>query len=940
MSKKQSSVKEEIINSQNKNSVPVLDLVRDKITASVVSKIVSDDTYVKRVDKNGERELLPPDFIETNRISQEKMQDITDAESVMQMLPDLELGAQILISCILSPKDMQTVELIHNPPEKLFPPSVVSLMVNKIRDFLSNDYKIEPRLPLILRDILFNTGSYPVAVIPENSIDEIINGVEKTSMESLLDHGFLEKIKGSDNSFIKSLGLLGSPNQNQNKKKLFSLENYSDEFNLNSKDYKINFSLENLENSRIENNELFKLINEENKQKRNYEDSDLFTVTDNYAALSFPFLLSKIKEESIYGKLNSPTLENFTGRLSNKDIELLLNRKVDYGVNFVKKVKTSEQCFRSSVGEPLVMHFPSESVINVYVPGTTSESVGHFIVCDENCYPISRNSEVDHYRDLYNISNNNKNLMASNLIDKAKTMNYGYRVGDDLIRERINYAAKTYGEIIENDLINRLKNGVYGSSVKISNYTEIYRVMLARALKQQRTQLIFIPSELMTYMAFNYDNNGIGYSLLDKLKVINSLAIHLLLANVRSGVMNSIPRTKVDVQLDENTPDNLKVRSTVMHEYLQLRQSGNYGMPLGTSDPVAITEWANKAGIEFSFSGDPKQPDMKVDISEYNSNQPKADSDLIDELKRLRLNGIGLTPEIVDASNAPDFATSIIQESLLFARRTQQKQNEFIPYLSDHIRKLLLNSPKMIASLKDVIEDNFDSIIKLLLPESKDEKFNLDDQDKEKIKSKLIKVFIEKYEVSLPKPDSLSITAKSDAFSVYMDSINKAIEYYISNEAIPEEYSGVNMQDVLGSVKNMVIAHFARKWMSENDFLTELGDMISLNEDGESQFNLLEVNKDFMEKMIKSIGGVLESAKPIAKSADAVLSANELVNEEKSETSDSDDDSGSFGDTDDSDDDWANDDEEGDNLKENNDQDDKSDDNFNLDDDDGEPDQI
>lgn len=939
MSKKQSSIKEEIINSQNRNAVPLLDLVKDKVTASVISKIVSDDTYTKRVNKNGERELLPPDYIETNRISREKMQDITDAESVMQMLPDLELGAQILISCILSPKDMQTVELIHNPPEKIFPPSVVSIMVNKIRDFLTNDYKIEPRLPLILRDILFNTGSYPVAVIPENSIDEIINGVEKTSMESLIDHGFLEKIQNSDNSFIKSLGLLGSPNQDKNKKKLFSLENYSNEFNLNSKDYKINFSLENLESSSIENNELFKLISEENKQKINYEDSDLFTVTDNYAALSFPFLLSKIKEESIYGKLNSPTLEDFNGRLSNKDIELLLNRKIDYGVNYIKKVKTSDQCFRSSVGEPLVMHFPSESVINVYVPGTTSESVGHFIVCDENCYPISRNSEVDHYKDLYNVSNNNKNLMASNLIDKAKTMNYGFRVGDDLIRERINYAAKTYGEIIENDLINRLKNGVYGSSIKISNYTEIYRVMLARALKQQRTQLIFIPSELMTYMAFNYDNNGIGYSLLDKLKVINSLAIHLLLANVRSGVMNSIPRTKIDVQLDEDTPDNLKTRSAIMHEYLMLRQSGNNGMPLGTSNPVTITEWANRAGCEFTFSGDPSQPDMKIDISEHSSDQPKADSDLIDELKRLRLNGIGLTPEIVDASNAPDFATSIIQESLLFARRTQQKQNEFIPYLSDHIRKLLLNSPKMIASLKDIIEENFDSIIKLLLPESKDEKYNIDDQDKEKIKNKLIKVFIEKYEVSLPKPDSLSITAKSEAFGVYMDSVTKAIEYYISKEAIPEEYSGENMQDVLETIKNMVIAHFARKWMSENDFLTELADMITLNEEGESQFNLLEVNKDFVEKMIKSIGGVLASAKPVAKSTDAVLSANELVDEERTETSDSNDDSFGYSDNND-DDDSFNEKEETDDLDENNDQGDKDLDNFNLDDDDGEPDQI
>lgn len=939
MSKKRSSIKEEIFNSQNKDSVPVLELVKDRVTASVVSKIISDDTYTKRVNKNGERELLPPDYVETNRISQEKMQDITDAESVMQMLPDLELGAQILISCILSPKDMQTVEIIHNPPEKIFPPSVVSIMVNKIRDFLTNDYKIEPRLPLILRDILFNTGSYPVAVIPENSIDDIINGVDKTSMESLMDHGFLEKIRDTDNSFVKSLGLLGSPNQNKNKKNLFSLENYSNEFNLNSKDYKINFSLENLESSSIENNELFKLINEENKQKINYEDSDLFTVTDNYAALSFPFLLSKIKEESIYGKLNSPTLEDFNGRLSNRDIELLLNRKIDYGVNYIKKVKTSDQCFRSSVGEPLVMHFPSESVINVYVPGTTSESVGHFIVCDENCYPISRNSEVDHYRDLYNASNNNKNLMASNLIDKAKTMNYGFRIGDDLIRERINYAAKTYGEIIENDLLNRLKNGVYGSSVKISNYTEIYRVMLARALKQQRTQLIFIPSELMTYMAFNYDNNGIGYSLLDKLKVINSLAVHLLLANVRSGVMNSIPRTKVDVQLDEDTPDNLKTRNAIMHEYLMLRQSGNNGMPLGTSDPVSITEWANRAGLEFSFSGDPSQPDMKIDISEHSSDQPKADSDLIDELKRLRLNGIGLTPEIVDASNAPDFATSIIQESLLFARRTQQKQNEFIPYLSDHIRKLLLNSPKMIASLKEVIEENFDSIVKLLLPESKDEKYDIDDQDKEKIKSKLIKVFIEKYEVSLPKPDSLSITAKSEAFGVYMDSVSKAIEYYISKEAIPEQYSGENMQDVLETIKNMVISHFARKWMSENDFLTELADMITLNEEGESQFNLLEVNKDFVEKMIKSIGGVLESAKPVAKSADAVLSANELVDEEQTDTSDSDDDSFGYSDNND-DDDSFNEKEEADDLDENNDQDDKDLDNFNLDADDGEPDQI
>lgn len=869
-----------LIKSMNtgKQNHPVVDLVNNnnKVVASVISKLISD--VYNNVPKNdkGDRIIEGPNLMDAYRLSQNKMQDISDSESVMQLLPDLEFASQILVSCIISPKDMQTIELIHIPPDNIVPPNVTALLLACIKKFISDDYKIETRLPGILKDILFNTGSYAIAVIPENAIDDIINNPSNNvSIETLIDRGILDK---SGKTFSQ-IGLLGSPKLKENNFGRPSLENINITNNkLTDEEKYINFSLESIKDEKIlkqfkKDSNFIKYINKDNNFK--FDDSNYFSVTDNYSILMLPFLENKLRSPVIAERIKSPALEAYD-RLNDEELESLIYRKISYDTDQVKKIKVSDQCYRESVGEPLIMHFPSESVLNVFVPGSPSELIGHFIICDENGHPVTRGSEVDYYRDLGRMTSFNRNSMASSLLQKASDMFYGTE--DDYDRERLNYAARAYGEIIETDLLNRLKNGIYGQSVKISHYTEVYRIMLSRALQQQQTRLVFIPTELMTYMAFQYDRNGIGYSLLDNIKVITSLSIHLLLADVRAGVMNSIPRTKVNVKLDQDAPDNTKIRSQIMNEYFIQNSAGNKGMPMGTSNPVEIDEWARRAGVSFSFSGDKNSPDMDIDISEYNVNEAKADTELANMLKALRLNGIGLSSETIDAATGADFAVSVVQQSLLLARRAQQKQAEFVPQLTDHIRKILLNSPKIINNLTEIILNNFDQVIKTLLPKTKE--IDIDEDSRNKVAKKVAVAFINKYEISLPKPDTLSLNAKTEAFRSYVSALDEAIPHYISTEVLPPNFTGENLSENIDKIKSIIKSQFIRKWMNENDYLPELNDLLKTNDKGESDHTVYDIQLDFTEKILRGIGEMMIKANAMAKTTDAIAESNNLTSKE------------------------------------------------------------
>jgi len=126
------------INSYLKNKAVDLkeeDIAKNPSAYSLMAKLVtsrSTDSF----QNNGELSDYSPNLDYLLGISSEKAQEIDDNEAIMQLLPDLERGAQILISYILSPKYLLKPELQYRPPAGIFTQSVGQNMVDVVKRYI------------------------------------------------------------------------------------------------------------------------------------------------------------------------------------------------------------------------------------------------------------------------------------------------------------------------------------------------------------------------------------------------------------------------------------------------------------------------------------------------------------------------------------------------------------------------------------------------------------------------------------------------------------------------------------------------------------------------------------------------------------------------------------------------------------------------------------
>ena len=160
--------------SQSGNSHPASSIVKNIDVAAMISKLV----------KSRDRGLFKPSEPESSSglmnsgvelISKTIMGRVEDNENIFKLFPDIELAAQIVISSILSPKDMVNSELIYRTKSSNLPPQLVAKMVDVVKESLEIEYSLKDELNEILRRSLFQTGSFIKAVLPEAAVDQVIN---------------------------------------------------------------------------------------------------------------------------------------------------------------------------------------------------------------------------------------------------------------------------------------------------------------------------------------------------------------------------------------------------------------------------------------------------------------------------------------------------------------------------------------------------------------------------------------------------------------------------------------------------------------------------------------------------------------------------------------------------------------------------------------------
>lgn len=796
---------------------------KDPIVSSIVSKLIPD---TGRAGYSSYNRNQPPSEGAVRRISDETTRNITDSTNIFQLLPDTELAMQILVSSILSPKDMVNVELGYRVDSRVLDSEVSGPLLEIVRSYFEETYKIKSLLPNMLEEILFKKGSYPLLVLPESTIDDVINNDARVSLESL------KMELGPDKKPVKSIGILGSPVEKRDN---------------------VNWSLESLTMRPslvpISESTVF------SSQNKKVLTGDL-VVTDNLNTLKFPKVVEKLRRSRL-GDLMSISGVSLESKREKKNIcDEELKRNLYNHSGFQNKeyiaLKTPKDLGKVNKGHPLVMKLPAESVIPVHVPSNPEEHIGYFILLDLYGNPLNRVRESDYYRDLSNtISTSN---ITSQVLASGSRLTGGLAGDSQNLNE--SEAVRIYSEIVERDLLSRLKNGVYGDTVEIARPLDVYRVMLARSLSNRGTQILYVPSELVTYMAFDYNMFGVGKSLLDDNKILASIRSMLLFSNTMAAIKNSTGRTGLRIQLDPDDPDPSSTVEYMVGQYAKNRQGG---YPLGASNPLDIVNFLQNAGIDIQVSGNSAYPETTLDVEDKSTNKVLVDNELSDEIKRNYFMSLGLSPETVDLSSDVEFATSVVTSNLLLAKRVMLYQDKLTYFLKDFIYKYTTNSSSLVDLLLESLEAN---------------KSNLTGENKTAEITSVLDLFLNSIEVHLPRPDSAKLENQITAFEQYSAALEAAIDAYFGDDSFMLEAFD-DIEGDVSTIRAAVIAYFKREWLRNNNVLPEVMDLVITNDKGKPELDLLEIHGNHMELIGQSITGLILKLRKDREKRDAKLEEQE-----------------------------------------------------------------
>lgn len=819
-------------------SVP--DLVKkDPQTAALLSKYVQDRNNLVQRDPQGNRAGLQTEIQTIRDVLSDRSKKNRDAELHLQLNPDLEMCLQILVSSILSPSDMMSADVTYSGPEGVFTSDMSGQILTRIQKYMESEYDIKSKLPEMLRNILGEEGSYPVAVLPENAIDRIINSdLPVTGIGNEAFGAFLDT-----SGTPKALGILGSGTENGRQRRFgLSLEGFSSTRNTESIDQRLRYA----------------------KLSETGEDliDDTIIVTDNQSVLRFEALHSRLRRDQVRARMKQFGLESSS--LNDQTIEGIIARGRNYTFKPVEMAPRQSEIKRKSVGKPLIMNLNSASVAVVHVPGDPRKQVGYYVLLDAEGHPVSSLTDNEFYSTVGgSLANPASHHLSTGLMQRVSN-NFQEQRGGMLSRTSIDYAAKIYGDLVERDLIARVKNGVHAASVNVTPNEEIYRLMLSRSLAGKYSQLLYIPIEYFTYFAFDYDANGLGRGLLERTSVVNTLRSVLLFNDVMASIRNSLGRTTVDVQLDDKDPNPTRTMEMVQEEVVR---SGRIDIPTTAGTPQEILNFISRAGYRWKFSNHPKLPQLQVGFEESATAIPKSDTELTDQLKKLSIQGIGLSPETIDNGYAGEFATSIAASNLLFGKRVMTYQDQFCPQLADHLRKICLYSEPLLEEIRELVFSSYDDV-KLELEEEVTTALagESDEVLKRYRSNRAIKEFLLGLTVSLPKPPSVSLENQIADLEVYIRGLDAVIDSFISEDWIPDVYSGEAKQYV-SQVKAMYKAYLIRKYVADKGIMPEFNEFLSTDEEGNSQSNVFDETATHIQNIVSAIMKTTAMMKPVGDAA-------------------------------------------------------------------------
>lgn len=710
---------------------------------------------------------------------------------------DLDVAVEIMIGLILSPKGGVKPELIYGCNYKGLPPNVIGSIIAELPAYIDERYKLSKELPKMLRKVMYTDGAVAKIIIPENVLDKVINGDMEYSAEA---YGIASRLM-PENASIPLKGILS----NANMQGIFSVEGYG----------KVSHGM-----------------------SPTLEDFKL-TITDNFDLLSIPRYrahLRTLQTESIL----SPYV---TG--------VETDWKRQFGT-FDQLDLTEVETTRKSIGTPLYLEVESSVITPIHMPGNPAAHVAYLAILDESGFIVNPSDLRKEINEMYE-------TLPSNPMGKsiANTQVRNNRTSFDSNKLKPEQLITIFTSYVNSRISQLVTSNEKGFDLEFGDVNAMYSAILARAMANRRTKLLFLPASMVAYYAFRFDENGIGKTLLSDLPALSSMRAALLFSGLVSEIKNSIPQTKVNITLDESDMDPDASISMIKSNTLERQADMS---PFGPISLYDWSDWAHRSGFSFQVEQHPMLPNTRIEYEDVTPQRLIAsESSLHEKIRAQQIMAIGPTPEMVDNGFSSDYASTDQAKRVQLARRVTAYQGEVGDLSTAELRKIAVADGNIIANIIEQLGTVKDLNTYLSPEQKKAVKVN-----KKLALTKLAVDISRHLTISLPNPDTDNVQTMLAAIQGYSDLLDLALESWITPDFIGGSVEEQPLSENVTMIKAALKAHFMREFMVKNGYLTFLANITSFSNDGKPKLDLNDVMTSHIKGLINTTKGYLDVFVPPA----------------------------------------------------------------------------
>lgn len=891
-------------------------LMRPSPTVKAVMSKLTPDIHKGRVGQTYGTGDVAPSYATIHSISRSMGDAHRDAENMRAAMPDIDLAEAIVVSAILSPNDFRDATITwkaENLPN--LPPALITQLLDIVQNFFDTELPISKMLPDAIAQALFRKGSYPMLVIPESAIDDIINGRDGISMEHLVSRSILTK----DKTTVPNIGLLGNgtlASPATTTTRAFSFE----QFSMSTPASEINPMVDKF-----------------------------LSVTDNLSVLKLPHLANRMRASAVASKMGSLGMESLhrarkTGLTAKEGMEinemaLKLYRNRNLGYKEVVRIRTTDKNSRMPIGHPLLQILPPEAYIPVHTPGNPKDHIGGFMIIDEMGYPVSLDSSSQYYQEMVNRNSYSRD-QVSNILGRSNLMINGGPCNNQMVLSELRAAHINY---VEMDLNERLRNSIYGEQVEIARPEVAYSIMLARSFAQQRTMLVWIPAELMTYLAFDYNEMGIGQSILDRNRLSGMIRASIKFANTAAAMKNSTNKRELTFRIDPDDPTPDETFEKQMAEYVRVNSAS---VPFSSSHPLDVIDQLTMANTSIKIEGaEDIMPDIGVTVDDSAGNRIMVDTDFMEKTDKDFFMGLGVSQAMMDSTADIEFAVQSINDNVLFSKRNVMRQEIVEGHMANFAKTYTLNSGellmRMIKAIREfAIEDKKQGVEYTRATGSRlkgqESELEINKLARAKIAPKLdasgrevdpdapdvepsapihqvltqnevadplptdemdvIEAFLSNLTMMLPKPDNTKLEDQMAMVDQQEQAVDKFIDIYMTDDMLTSilgEEADQNKDAIKSAFKSM----YLRQFIAENNILPALQKMLDPSpEEAENNVHVIEEYSKYISGMSETVKNLFSALK--ARHSDAEVTDSIGSTDIASDTTDDGGMGGDFGDLD------------------------------------------